>query len=250
MPFSPPGLWTRWQRSVLRRTLAPWLNRGDTLLVQAMPLGRDRFAGAFAMLWRHWTAGAPKGHELDPVRLLFLAANISALEQAGVPGAFAELGVWRGNSAKVIHTLAPQRRLYLFDTFAGFDRADAEAKARPDIAPHFVDTSAAQVAAFVAAPEVVRIIAGTFPQTAPQVPVEERFALVHLDCDLFQPTLDALIFFYPRLSPGGMVVVHDYGSGRWPGIARAVDGFLADKPEGLVHIPDTSGTVVFVRARG
>lgn len=56
-----------------------------------------------------------------------------------------------------------------------------------------------------------------------------------------------LEYFYPRISAGGLLIVHDYGSGLWPGVTFAVDQFLRDKPERLVSIPDKSGTAVIVK---
>ena len=54
----------------------------------------------------------------------------------------------------------------------------------------------------------------------------KKFAFVHVDVDLYQPTLDSLKFFYPRLLPGGVIVVDDYGYSVFPGAKRAVDEFL------------------------
>ena len=48
----------------------------------------------------------------------------NALRSRGVSGAFAELGVYRGDASRAIHTAAPERRLYLFDTFDGFPAQD------------------------------------------------------------------------------------------------------------------------------
>ena len=78
----------------------------------------------------------------------------------------------------------------------------------------------------------------------------ERFAFVLLDMDLHRPTLSALAFFYPRLSPGAYLMVHDYHNPEsdW-GCKRAVDEFMADKPEGVVELADMWGSVVFRRAR-
>ena len=80
-----------------------------------------------------------------------------------------------------------------------------------------------------------------------RLPEDARFALVHLDCDLYAPTRAAMEFFYPRLTRGGLLVVHDYASGHWPGVVRAVDEFLADKPEKPVLIPDKSGSAALVK---
>jgi len=87
---------------------------------------------------------------------------------------------------------------------------------------------------------------GRFPETATAVPSDETFAFVHLDCDLELPIAAGLEFFYPRLAPGGMMVIHDYESGgHWPGVRKAVNEFLKDKPESIIIVPDKSGTGVF-----
>jgi O-methyltransferase len=74
----------------------------------------------------------------------------------------------------------------------------------------------------------------------------ELFAFVSLDFDKYEPTLAGLEFFYPRVAPGGFVFVHDYTSqeSSWA-CYRALNGFLADKPEHPVLIPDTWGTAFF-----
>lgn len=227
------------RRRLFASLLARWNGLGGHLL-QAAPEGGGL---DLRTLNSHWNAGGPKGSERDLVRMLFLALNVAALE---VPGAFAEVGVWRGNSAMIMHELAPERLLYLFDTFTGFDAADVT---DPGHLAHFRDTSEAQVRGFLGGSQAIRIVSGWFPDTAGAVPGEERFALVHLDCDLAAPTQAALAFFYPRMSPGGIVVIHDYNSGRWPGLREVVDAFLADKPESLIRIPDRDGSVVFARMR-
>jgi O-methyltransferase len=69
---------------------------------------------------------------------------------------------------------------------------------------------------------------------------------VHIDCDLYWPAHAALEYFYPRMSQKGLIVVHDFASGRWPGVTRAVNEFFADKLENPVLIPDTSGSAAIV----
>ena len=238
----PPSV--RWHRSLFRR-LAGAVNAGGALMLQGVPLALARQGIDLRALRRHWIAGRPKGNDLDLARLSFLALNITALEREQVLGAFAELGVWRGNSAKVIHMLAPSRRLYLFDTFDGF--ADADAGNSRSIMVHFRDTSAVEVRDFIGSGAGLHILSGWFPETATAVPEGERFAFVQLDCDLYAPTLAGLEFFYPRMAARGLVVVYDYASGRWPGVAQALDEFLADKPEAPLTIPDVSGSVAFRR---
>ena len=72
---------------------------------------------------------------------------------------------------------------------------------------------------------------------------------MHIDCDLYAPMSSALEYFYPRLAPGGFLVVHDYSSLHWNGAEKAVDEFFADKPECVIPLPDGAGSVAIRKAR-
>jgi O-methyltransferase len=63
-----------------------------------------------------------------------------------------------------------------------------------------------------------------------------RFRLVHIDVDLRQPTWDSLAFFYPRMVPGGVIVLDDHGFADCPGARSAAIEFFADKPEALIEL--------------
>ena len=199
-------------------------------------------------LQKEWEKGLRGNNRGDYVRLYFFLANIQALEQACIPGAFAELGVFTGTTAKILHKAAPRRDLYLFDTFEGFPERDASQDPR-NPGPSAYACSLEEVSGFVGKTSLIKYCKGVFPSTADMVPLGTMFALVHLDCDLYNPMRAALLFFYPRMTPGGIIVIHDYYGGCWPGVAKAVDEFLSDKPEGLIRIPDKSGTAALVRQR-
>jgi hypothetical protein len=202
----------------------------------------------FNRLVDEWIRNNARRNAGDIPRLLFLVQNAHQVIEEGIEGDFAELGVHKGHSARVladaIHVRDPSRRLYLFDTFGGFDSRDLEGidQNRPKL---YSDTSLDAVRALVRHEDLCDYRSGYFPDSAAGVPPEHRFALVHLDCDLYEPTRAALAFFYPRLEPGGLVVIHDYSSGHWPGVPQAVCEFLGDKPERVVLMPDKSGTAVF-----
>jgi hypothetical protein len=95
----------------------------------------------------------------------------------------------------------------------------------------------------------VKYIKGHFPESALQVPDETVFCLVHIDCDLYSTISSALLYFYPRLLPGGYLIVHDYASLCWDGAERAVDEFFADKPEAVLPLTDGGGSVAIRRCR-
>jgi hypothetical protein len=180
----------------------------------------------------------------DLPRFYALLLNIARVLKENVPGDFAEVGVYKGNTASILAEAAREsgRRLFLFDTFSGFDAADLNDA--PSNA--FTDTSLDAVKSFVGTNSIEYVV-GRFPDSLPPAGVSERFAIVHLDCDLYQPTAAGLGYFYPRLSAGGLLILHDYSSGRWPGCTRAIDEFLADKPERPVLMPDKSGTALVVK---
>ena len=72
----------------------------------------------------------------------------------------------------------------------------------------------------------------------------ERFSFVHLDVDLYQPTMDSLEFFYGRMNPCSIILCDDYGFVTCPGAKKAMDSFFADKPEEIVSLPTGQGFVV------
>lgn len=71
----------------------------------------------------------------------------------------------------------------------------------------------------------------------------KTFALVHVDVDLYQPTLDSLEFFFPRLLPGGILVCDDYGSGSYPGARTAMDEYFSNQLENIIELPQGQGFV-------
>ncbi len=65
---------------------------------------------------------------------------------------------------------------------------------------------------------------------------EMRFSFVHIDVDLYQPTLDSVRFFYERLNKGGIIICDDYGFSTCPGAKKAIDDFFKEKPEQAVML--------------
>lgn len=247
-PSRPTAFLRRQLRSLVRRAGVSAADASGGYAVQHLPEWMAKTSFDFDRWRRLWVAQNPRNDRADLVRLVMFIENARRIDEEGVAGSLAELGVYKGTTAKLLHALMPGRRLWLFDTFEGFDDRDlAHERKAGDF--RFADTSLDAVLRHVGTSGEVRACKGRFPETAGAVPDGEVFALVHLDADLFKPTADALAFFYPRLAPGGFLILHDYGSGAWPGIAQAADAFFADKPESLVRIPDKSGTAVVRRMK-
>jgi O-methyltransferase len=185
----------------------------------------------------------------DNTRRDMLILLLRTVIEQKVPGAFAELGVYKGLTARLIHHYAPERMLHLFDTFEGFTERSAVAELRKlgHSTKLFSDTSLEQVRRFIDGSSLtVAFHQGFFPESIEATSLHtETFAFVHLDADLYDPTMHGLRFFYPRMPRRGILVVHDYNA--WPGARQAVDEFFADKPELPIPMPDKSGSVVIAK---
>lgn len=175
----------------------------------------------------------------DYVRLATLELLCRRLE--AVPGAAAELGVYRGFFARCINQLMPQRKLYLFDSFEGFAE---EACASDSFQAAHRNTAVEKVLSIMPYPERITVKPGFFPDSLEGL--EESFCLVSLDVDFYQATLDGLRYFWPRLSPGGYLLLHDWGSPKLPGVAKALAEYEGELGQHLPAVPlcDVGGTLV------
>jgi hypothetical protein len=196
---------------------------------------------------RGFTAG--NDNQGDISRFYFFCLAFDQLMKEGIKGDVAELGTYKGHTATMLATMA--RRMgttaWILDTFEGFNQADLQG-VDAGHKMEFADTSLDHVRALVGDANV-RFIKGYFPESACQLPENATYSLVHIDCDLYIPISHALRYFYPRLVPGGYLIVHDYASLAWDGAERAVDEFFLDKPEAVIPLTDGCGSAVIRKAR-
>ena len=186
----------------------------------------------------------------DTVRRDMIILLLRELIARNINGDMAELGVYRGFSARLIHHYLPERKLYLFDTFTGFDARDVKAElaatGRKTEQTAFSQTGLQRALSNIAAQNSnVEVFPGYFPESAPPFMSQRRFAFVHLDADLYEPILAGLSFFYSKVVPNGFILVHDYNS--WIGARKAVTEFFRDKPESPIPMPDKSGSALIVK---
>jgi O-methyltransferase len=188
----------------------------------------------------------------DTVRRDIIILLLRELVARKIPGELAELGVFRGYSARVIHHYVPERKLYLFDTFTGFDERDVQAErnatGRKAQLVSFSQTGVERALKNIAPQNGnVEVFPGYFPDSAPASLRDQRFAFVHLDADLYEPMLAGLRYFYDKISAGGYILAHDFNS--WPGSRKAVQEFFQNKPEIPIPLPDKSGSVLIQKLR-
>lgn len=145
-------------------------------------------------------------------------------------GSVAEVGVYRGDFARVINEAFADRNLYLFDTFEGFSvqdlKQDRDGTMGKNLGQrHFSNTSIELVLAKMPHKDKCIIKKGWFPQSAQDLE-EDKFCFVNLDCDLYEPILAGLEFFYPKMVRGGVILIHEYFSQGYVGVKEAVNEFL------------------------
>lgn len=189
----------------------------------------------------------PDALEIFDPRCATMRLLAEQINGESIPGDAAELGVYRGAFAARINAAFPDRTLHLFDTFEGFADADLKAEQEEKLSKarsgDFADTSPALVQSALPHPEKALFYKGFFPDTFSACRAE-RFCFVSIDADLYAPTAAALPIFWDRLSPGGVLMIHDVNSTQFTGAKKAVDEFCAK--EGLLPMPvcDLHGSVI------
>lgn len=170
--------------------------------------------------------------------------------ERNVPGDVAEVGVYRGDFAAMINSSFRSRTLHLFDTFTGFPAQDVQIEQENGLSGaktgDFSETDQEMVIRKMIYPERLVLHKGYFPETFS--PCENTaFAFVSLDVDLYAPTKAALTLFWPRMSPGGCIMVHDYNSTQFSGAGKAVREFCEQENVYPVPICDLHGSVVLIK---
>ena len=178
----------------------------------------------------------------DYVRLGTLELLCRRLE--AVPGTAAELGVYRGFFARCINQLLPDRKLYLFDSFEGFAE---EVRASDSFQAAHRNTAVDKVLAIMPHPETITVKPGFFPGSLEGL--EEKFCLVSLDVDFYQTTLEGLRYFWPRIEQGGYLLLHDWGSPKLPGVAKALADYEAEIRTHIPAVPlcDVGGSLILCK---
>lgn len=186
----------------------------------------------------------------------------------GIPGDFVELGVWRGGSsmaaALMFRRLQDQRTLWLYDTYEGMSEpTDLDRKTRTGAEParakwdrtrigdgsDWCRASLDDVQANMAStkywpPRIITVKGKAEDTVAHQKP--DQVCILRIDTDWHAPTKAAMEHLYDRLSPGGVLILDDYGS--WEGAKVAVDDyFAAHGPAPLMTRLDRGGRMLVKR---
>jgi len=184
-------------------------------------------------------------------RLDHLHRCLDTILHEDIPGDLIETGVWRGGATIFMraHLLAhavSDRTVWVADSFQGLPPPSCAEDQDYDLSAAREPILAIDQARVTALFErygvldaQVRFLSGWFRDTLPAAPIEQ-LALLRLDGDLYESTMDALVALYDRVAPGGFVVVDDYGA--LPPCRQAVEAFRAERAiEAPLEMIDKSG---------
>jgi O-methyltransferase len=187
----------------------------------------------------------------SPEAIVTLVRAVDHVIERGIPGALVECGVFMGGNIEVMiralqrHGVG-ERDIYLYDTFAGMpkpsdiDDASLGGIARSSWEAHRTEADGDKGSDWMKAgvglvrqridplgypDEHLRFVEGMVEDTIPAV-VPEQIAILRLDTDFYSSTKHELEHLYPRLSPGGILIIDDYGA--FPGSRMATDEYAAE----------------------
>jgi len=203
----------------------------------------------------------------SPERMYALWQAVLKVVRDGIPGDFVECGVWRGGSSMLAaHTFAQagvtDRDIWLYDTFSGMPepgegdvdwagRPAAEVMAGDDpVAAELVTAEASleevqKALALIEYPqERLHFVKGLVEETIPGE-AAEQISILRLDTDWEASTRHELDHLWPRLSPGGVLIIDDYG--HWAGARKAVDDYFAERDDAPLLVRVDYGGRVGVR---
>ena len=159
---------------------------------------------------------------------------IRSILKDNIPGDFIEAGVWRGGATILMRAILKEsnitdRKVWLADSFAGLPKPDAHYNADQGDKLHKIkilsvtlDEVKNNFRKYDLLDEQVIFLKGWFKDTLPNALID-NIALLRLDADMYGSTMEALKYLYPKLTPGGFVIVDDYNA--IPNCKKAVDDY-------------------------
>jgi O-methyltransferase len=160
---------------------------------------------------------------------------------SSLKGDVAEIGVYKGGTAKLLANVFSKKSVHIFDTFEGMPPADPAKDIHKE--GDFREATLDIAKSFFADDKNIRIHKGLFPQTGKAIE-QKTFCFVHIDVDIYRSVIDCCQFFFEKMEIGGIMVFDDYGFLSCPGAKAAVDEFFIDKKEYPCYLPTGQAFVI------
>lgn len=187
----------------------------------------------------------------DYVRIKTFQLAVEEVQNNNIQGSVAELGVFQGEFAQYINAAFPDRNCYLFDTFDGYGEEEVNKEIERGnsnlaIAQVYKNTNIELVMSKMPFKKKILIKRGYFPESLDGL--EELFAFVSIDVNYETSIYNGLVYFYPRLSPGGYIFIHDYRT-YYKGVKEAVYKFERDYNVLMCKVPlcDKNGSLIITK---
>jgi O-methyltransferase len=233
-------------RSLIKRVVLQYLNSKGYKLVKVIPFNREARENGL-----DWPSICYSMIGLK--RMSNFQSCIETVIRDGVVGDIIETGVWRGGACILAQAILKvygigDRTLWLADSFQGLPTPSLDVDRGYDLAGHpYMSVSIEDVQGnfrrFDLLDERVKFLKGWFKDTLPSSPIE-RLAVLRLDGDLYESTMDVLTSLYDRVSINGFVIVDDYHT--WPNCRHAIDEFRSLR-EIRDRIEEIDGSGIFWR---
>lgn len=222
---------------------APWLAPGgdsvESLLVAGTALAPADFAEQLRQSLNGMHRDRTPDTMSDRASLDHLQLCVEQVIDQGIPGDLIETGIWKGGLPVLMRAILKERGIddrivWAADSFEGLPQPDPDANLKDAIWHHLFAPLDHLAIPFDFVQDVfrkygllddgVRFLRGWFADTLPKAPISQ-LALMRLDGDWYDSTRQALAALYPKLAPGGFVIIDDYGLPF--GCRRAVDEYRA-----------------------
>jgi len=185
------------------------------------------------------------------LNLIFLVRNI--LNTKNKIYHFAECGCWKGHSTYIISSLIKEYKkkinFYIFDSFKGLSSGmnqdfsiQYNKKNQKYVEKYFVGDEI-KLRKILKKFDFCKIHKGWIPSKFEKVK-NKKFSFVHIDVDLYDPTMNSLEFFYPRLVRGGIICCDDYNYSLFPGATKAWNNFFKNKKISFRYDGTISGSFI------
>jgi len=160
---------------------------------------------------------------------------VESVLKNNIPGDFIETGVWRGGAVIFMRALLyaygdENRKVWVADSFQGLPKPDVD-KYPDDEGDDLYTVEQLRISMedvqanfkqFGLLDKQVEFLKGWFKDTLPTAPIE-KLSVIRLDGDMYESTMDGLVSLYPKLSPGGYIIIDDFGA--IPACAKAVHDY-------------------------